>query len=124
MSHSSPKTPWHLRFAPSRLRKKTIIAIIAVAALLTPISAMALHPVVVFLLGWTSGQVLTTAKQAAIDKWLKVKSANTSVNRADWRSNSYSYKMALGDDVESFPWAYWFLAPVGYRNVKASQGDY
>ena len=103
---------------------KAIIAIIAVVALLTPISAFAAGKIVVFIIGWTAGQTLTEAKEAAKKKFLNAKSANTSVNGADWRSNSYSYKLTMGDDVASSPWAYWFLAPVGYRNVKASQGDY
>ena len=97
------KTPWHLRFAPGAiLRKKAIIAIIAVVALLTPVSAMALHPVVVFLLGWTAGQTLTAAKQSTIDKWLAVKKATASVNGAYWVSNSYSYNLTAGDDYYPF----------------------
>ena len=112
MRNSSKKTPWFLRFAPSRLQKKAIIAIIAVVALLTPVSAMALHPAIVFIIGWTAGQVLTAAKQATIDKWLAVKKATASVNGAYWTSNSYSYELTGSADY----------SPPSYRSIEASQG--
>ena len=73
--------------------KSALIAILALATTLTTISAMALHPAVVFLIGWTSGQTLTTAKQATV-----------SVSGAYWMSNSYSYKKTGdGSDDSKFP---------------------
>ena len=113
------KTPWHLRFAPGAiLRKKAIIAIIAVVALLTPISAVAAGKIVVFIIGWTAGQVLTEAKEALKRKFLngELKKASASVNGAYWRSNSYKYTKT-GDGSDDFGF------PQGYRNVSASQGD-
>ena len=97
------KSPWHLRFAPGAiLRKKAIIAIIAVVALLTPISAMAVHPVVAFIGGWAAGETLGEAKQALMDHYLRAKKATASVNGAYWVSNSYSYNLTAGDDYGPF----------------------
>ena len=123
MSHSSKKTPWFLRFAQGAvLRKKAIIAAIAVVALLTPVSAMALHPVVVFLLGWTAGQTLTAAKKAAINRYLSAKMATASVNGAYWGFNLYKVERILAngtvirsdlayqwDELDGTPrgWHYW-----------------
>ena len=113
------KTPWFLRFAPGAiLRKNGIIAVIALATVLTPISAMAAGKIVVFILGWGAGQVLTEAKEALKRKFLngELKKASASVNGAYWRSNSYSYKKT-GDDSNAFGF------PDAYRDVQASQGD-
>ncbi len=122
MRNSSNKTPWHLRFAPSCLRKKAIIAIVAVVALLTPISAMALHPVVVFLTGWAAGQTLTAAKQALINRYLNAKMATASVNGAYWGFNFHKFERTLAngtvlrsdlavqwDELDGTPrgWHYW-----------------
>ncbi len=82
------------------INKKAIIAILALATVLTPVSVLAVHPIVVFLIGWASDQTLTTAKQATIDKWLAVKKATASVNGAYWVSNSYSYNGTMADGVE------------------------
>ena len=114
----SKKTPWHLRFAPGAiLRKKGIIAIIAVVALLTPISAMALHPVVVFLLGWGAGQTLTESKELLKSKFLKgeLKKATASVNGAYWSRNYYRYSLTGDGAVD-------LTAPYSYRRIIARQG--
>ena len=115
MSNSSKKTPWYLRFTPSRLRKKAIIAIIAVVAVLTPVSAMALNPVVTFIIGWVAGQTLTAAKKATIDKWLAVKKATASVNGAYWTRNYYRHSLTGDGAVD-------LTAPYSYRRIIARQG--
>ena len=77
MRNSSKKTPWHLRFAPGAiLRKKAIIAILALATVLSPISAIAVHPVVAFLYGWAAGETLGEAKQALMDHYLSAKNGD------------------------------------------------
>ena len=115
MRNASTKAPWHLRFAPSRLRKKAIIAIIAVVAVLTPVSAMALNPVVTFIIGWVAGQTLTAAKKATIDKWLAVKKATASVNGTYWTRNYYRYSLTGDGAVD-------LTAPYSYRRIIARQG--
>ena len=116
MIHSSKKTPWFLRFAPGAiLRKKAIIAILAVVALLTPISAMAAHPVVVFIGGWAAGEALSDTKQELMDHYLSAKKATASVNGAYWISNSYSYNLTAGDD-------YGPLDSNTTTNLQATQG--
>ena len=120
MSHSSKKTPWHLRFAPSRLRK-SVLAVLAIATVLTPISALAVHPVVAFIYRWAAGEILSDAKQDLMDRYLNAKMATASVNGAYWISNSYSYKGTVSDGIESNPWAVWFLVPSD-ASVQVSQG--
>ena len=116
MSNSSKKTPWFLRFAPGAiLRKKAIIATIVVVALLAPISALAVHPVVAFLYGWLGGQTLSTAKQALINRYLNAKKATASVNGAYWSRNYYRYSLT-GDGAEDL------TAPYSYRRIIARQG--
>ena len=119
MRNSSKKTPWHLRFAPGAiLRKKAIIAIISVVAVLTPISAMALNPVVTFIIGWVAGQTLTAAKKATIDKWLAVKKAAATVDGAYWLSNRYSYSARAGSDTSLSN----YDAPDSWSRVVVTQG--
>ena len=115
MRNSSKKTPWRLRFTGAILRKKAIIAIIALVALLTPISAMALHPIVTFILGWGGSQTLTAAKKAAIDAWLAKKKATASVNGAYWTRNYYRYSLT-GDGAGDL------TSPFSYRRIIARQG--
>ncbi len=123
MRNSSTKMPWHLRFAPGDiLRKKAIIAILALATVLAPISAMAVHPVVVFLIGWTAGQTLTAAKQSLINRYLNAKMATASVNGAYWGYNYHKFERTLAngtvirsdlavqwDELDGTPrgWHYW-----------------
>ena len=110
------KTPWFLRFAPGAiLRKKAIIAIIAVVAVLMPVSALAVHPIVAFLYGWGAGQTLTTAKQALINRYLNAKQATASVNGAYWSRNYYRYSLTGDGAVD-------LTAPYSYRSIIARQG--
>ena len=102
-TEQSKEAPWFLRFAPGAiLRKKAIIAIIAAVAVLAPISAMAVHPVVAFIYGWAAGETLGEAKQALMNQYLSAKMATASVNGAYWMSNSYSYNLTAGDDYLPF----------------------
>ncbi len=100
------------------IEAKALIAILAVVALLTPISAMALPKVVVFIIGWGAGQALTAAKQAAIDTWLAVKKATATVDGAYWLSNRYSYSARAGSDTSLSN----YDAPDSWRRVVVTQG--
>ena len=100
---------------------KAIIAIIAVVALLTPISALAVYPVVAFIGGWAASETLSDAKQRLMDHYLGAKMATASVNGAYWVSNSYSGTSTEGDDVASNDAAIWLLGP-RWGNVQVSQG--
>ena len=115
--------PWFLRFAPGAiLRKKAIIAILAVVAVLTPISAMAVHPVVAFIYGWAANETLSAAKQGLINRYLNAKMATASVNGAYWRYNRHKSERILAngtvirsdlavqwDELDGTPtgWHYW-----------------
>ena len=89
-------------------------AFIAVVALLTPISAMAVHPVVAFIGGWAASEALSDAKQDLMDHYLNAKKATASVNGAYWISNSYSYNLTAGDD---YP-----LSSDAITSLQATQG--
>ena len=97
------KTPWHLRFAPGAiLRKKAIIAILAIGAALTPIQTEAagsgVGAVVEFFLSWAAGETLNTAKNSILatnggtNKTPLARLSPTAkavANTAYWLSNSF-----------------------------------
>ncbi len=115
------KMPWHLRFAPGAILRQIGLTILAVVAVLAPISAMAVHPVVAFIGGWAASETLSETKQRLMNHYLNAKMATASVNGAYWMSNSYSCISTEGDDVASNDAAIWLLGP-RWSNVQVSQG--
>ena len=95
------KTPWHLRFAPGAiLRKNGIIAVLALATLLTTVQTKAAIFTIDMIVSWAVGEGLTAAKKALLaanggsSKSPGVTLSPTAkavANTAYWLSNSYDY---------------------------------
>ena len=114
MSNSSKKTPWHLRFAPGAiLRKSGLIAVLALTGLitaLTPIQTQAGWKLVVdTITSWLIGKSLDAATTALLraNGGITITDAspraNAIVNGADWLSNEWTYKYEVQPTVDG-PW--------------------
>ncbi len=114
MRNSSKKTPWHLRFAPGAiLRKSGLIAVLALTGLitaLTPIQTQAGWKLVVdTITSWLIGKSLDAATTALLraNGGITITDAspraNAIVNGADWLSNEWTYKYEVQPTVDG-PW--------------------
>ena len=101
MGNASKKTPWFLRFAPGAiLRKKAIIAVLAIAVSLTTVQTKAATFLIDVITSWAIGEGLTAAKNKLLaDNGGTNKAplarlsptAKAVANTAYWLSNSYNY---------------------------------
>ena len=99
MRNSSNKTPWHLRFAPGAiLRQIGLIAVLAIAAALTPIQTKAAIFTIDVITSWMIGEGLTASKNALLatnggtNKAPLARLSPTAkavANTAYWLSNSF-----------------------------------
>ena len=75
MRNSSKKTPWYLRFAPEAILRKSGLAVLAIAAALTPIQTKAAIFTIDVITSWMIGEGLTAGKNALL-------AANGGTNKA------------------------------------------